>query len=91
MPPTPEQRVAAGPGESDPRPGETLPWWRDFLSFLRTEKRWWLVPLLILLVLLIVLAILTRQPARPPTYPAFHDARATPGAIERDGSGGATC
>lgn len=85
MPLNPEHSDAAAPSdapavdEAAQGPAAPLPpWWRDFLSFLWTEKRWWLVPLLLLLAVLIVLAVLTRQPERPPTYPSFHNAHARP-------------
>jgi hypothetical protein len=44
---------------------------RDFLQFLWQSKIWWLAPLIVMLGLIVLLAWLTREPPRPPTYPAF--------------------
>jgi len=45
---------------------------RDYLRFLRREKRWWLLPLLLLLLGLVGLLLLTERSALAPyVYPLF--------------------
>ena len=45
---------------------------KEFLFFLRTEKRWWLVPLvLILLVMGLLLIFSASSPLAPLLYPLF--------------------
>ncbi len=45
---------------------------KEFLAFLRQEKKWWLVPLVVILVLLgLFLALSTSSPLAPFLYPLF--------------------
>lgn len=45
---------------------------RDFVHFIKTEKAYWMVPLVILLLVLSVLAVVTNNPAVAPfLYPLF--------------------
>jgi hypothetical protein len=39
---------------------------REFLGFLRTRKRFWLLPLLVILVLMALLVFLTQGPSAAP-------------------------
>ncbi len=43
----------------------------DFGSFLREEKKWWLIPILVALVVIAAMAILLNSPAAPFIYPLF--------------------
>ncbi len=43
----------------------------DFGRFLREEKKWWLIPILVALVLIGALAMLLNSPAAPFIYPLF--------------------
>jgi hypothetical protein len=42
---------------------------RDFLGFLRTNKKWWLAPIIVVLLLLGLLVILAGTAASPLLYP----------------------
>lgn len=44
---------------------------REFVDFLRFNKKWWLAPILLVTVLLIVLAFLASSPAAPFIYSIF--------------------
>ena len=44
---------------------------REFLEFLRDNKKWWLAPILIVTLLLIGLVFLTASPAAPFIYTLF--------------------
>ncbi len=45
---------------------------REFWEFLRTEKKWWLTPIVIILFLLGLLIVLTQGSALAPfIYPLF--------------------
>jgi hypothetical protein len=44
---------------------------REFLWFLRYNKKWWLTPILLVLLLLVGLAFLTTSPAAPFIYTLF--------------------
>lgn len=44
---------------------------REFLEFLRDNKKWWLAPILVTILLLIGLAFLTASPAAPFIYSLF--------------------
>jgi len=44
---------------------------REFASFLVTEKKWWLVPILLSLALVGLLTILASSPAAPFIYTLF--------------------
>jgi hypothetical protein len=43
----------------------------DFWFFLRTNKKWWLVPILVILLLFGLLMLLTVSPLAPFIYPLF--------------------
>ncbi|MHC4597777.1 MAG: DUF5989 family protein [Planctomycetota bacterium] len=43
---------------------------RDFFRFLRQEKKWWLIPLLLVLLLAVLFVILFESPIAPFLYPA---------------------
>jgi putative effector of murein hydrolase len=47
--------------------------WKELLRFLRQEKKWWLIPLLVSFLILIALIIFTRGPA--PVSPFMYPAR----------------
>jgi drug/metabolite transporter superfamily protein YnfA len=43
---------------------------RDFVTFLKNEKKWWMIPLGVVVLLLVGLALLTRTSAAGPfLYP----------------------
>lgn len=43
---------------------------RELLSFLRQEKKWWLIPLILVLVLLAAIVLFSANPALAPfMYP----------------------
>ena len=44
---------------------------REFLSFLVHNKKWWLLPILIVLLLMGILIVLSATPAAPFIYPVF--------------------
>ncbi len=44
---------------------------RDFIDFLRTNKRWWLAPLLVVLVILSVMIMVTNTAVGPFIYVLF--------------------
>lgn len=44
---------------------------REFIDFLRTNKKWWLAPILITMLLLVGLAFLSASPAAPFIYSLF--------------------
>lgn len=44
---------------------------REFASFLRYNRKWWLTPILIVLALLIVLVVVSQTPLAPFIYPFF--------------------
>jgi hypothetical protein len=44
---------------------------REFLEFLRDNKKWWLAPILIVTLLLVGLVFLTASPAAPFIYTLF--------------------
>ena len=43
----------------------------EFTAFLRQQKKWWLVPLLLSLVLVGVISVLSASPAGPFIYALF--------------------
>jgi hypothetical protein len=43
----------------------------EFLTFLREEKKWWLIPIIVSLGLIALLALLLHSPAAPFIYPLF--------------------
>ena len=43
----------------------------DFVQFLKEEKKWWLIPILLSLGLIAVVALLLNSPAAPFIYPLF--------------------
>jgi hypothetical protein len=51
----------------EPQPGLL----REFWDFLRTEKRWWLTPIIIVLLLFGVLLVLSATPLAPLIYTLF--------------------
>jgi hypothetical protein len=48
-----------------------LPFWREFLSFLRHNKKWWLAPIVIGLSLLGLVAALSSTGLAPFVYTLF--------------------
>lgn len=44
---------------------------REFIWFLRYNKKWWLTPIVMVLLLLVVLAFVTTSPAAPFIYTLF--------------------
>lgn len=42
---------------------------REFAAFLAHNKKWWLLPILIVLVLMLALSLLMTSPAAPFIYP----------------------
>lgn len=44
---------------------------REFIDFLRYNKKWWMAPILIVMLLLIGLAFLTASPVAPFIYTLF--------------------
>ena len=47
------------------------PLWREFLAFIRENKAWWMVPILLVLLLLGALAWLSSTGAAPFIYSLF--------------------
>ena len=45
---------------------------KEFLQFLRQEKKWWLVPLIVLLVILAAIIVLTGGSVLAPLMYPFH-------------------
>ena len=48
-----------------------LPLLKDFLFFLANNKKWWLLPILIVLIGLSLLMLLASTPLAPILYPFF--------------------
>jgi hypothetical protein len=44
---------------------------REFWTFLRHNKKWWLTPILVVLFLLVALVIISQTPLAPFIYPFF--------------------
>lgn len=44
-------------------------WWRQYLQFLREEKKWWAIPILVLLVVAALLALGNTATLAPFLYP----------------------
>lgn len=44
---------------------------REFIDFLRDNKKWWLAPILIVTLLLVGLVVLSASPAAPFIYTLF--------------------
>ncbi|QEF96993.1 hypothetical protein Mal15_10230 [Stieleria maiorica] len=44
---------------------------REFIWFVKYNKKWWLTPILVVLLLLVVLAFVTSSPAAPFIYTLF--------------------
>ncbi|MDM4018895.1 DUF5989 family protein [Roseiconus lacunae] len=44
---------------------------REFIWFLRYNKKWWLLPIVVVLLLLVALAFVTTSPAAPFIYTLF--------------------
>ena len=61
------------PTKHDPAqsPADPPPLLRDFLNFLATSKRWWLLPIVVALLAMALIAWLTGEPERPFAYPNF--------------------
>jgi len=58
-------------------PGYNLPnrmWslFKEFLQFLRQEKKWWLVPLVVLLLILVAIIVFTGGSVLAPLMYPFH-------------------
>jgi hypothetical protein len=43
----------------------------EFLQFLKEEKKWWLIPIIVSLGLIALIALLLHSPAAPFIYPLF--------------------
>ena len=63
---------------SEPKPSiedlnnePTLPLYKEFLLFLQENKKWWLIPILLVLALMGVLAALSGSAVAPFIYPLF--------------------
>lgn len=50
---------------------ESLPLWKEFLLFVKENKAWWLVPILVVLGLVSLLVVLTASGAAPFIYTVF--------------------
>ena len=48
-----------------------MPLYREFLLFLRQNKKWWLIPILLVLALMGLLVALSGSAAAPFIYPLF--------------------
>ena len=44
---------------------------REFWDFLRCNKKWWLLPIIVVLVLVAIVAALSSTPIAPFIYPLF--------------------
>ncbi len=44
-------------------------WWRQYLQFLREEKKWWAIPILVLLAVAALLALGNTATLAPFLYP----------------------
>lgn len=44
---------------------------REFIWFLRYNKKWWLTPIIVVMLLLVALAFVTTSPAAPFIYTLF--------------------
>jgi hypothetical protein len=44
---------------------------REFLDFLRTNKKWWLAPILLVMLVLTLVALVSLSPAAPFIYTLF--------------------
>lgn len=74
--PSPSDRPPSAPDDfageaSAPPRNPVIELLLDFLCFLREEKKWWLIPILISLGLIAGLALLLSSPAAPFIYPLF--------------------
>ncbi|OYP29495.1 DUF5989 family protein [Rhodopirellula sp. MGV] len=70
----PERRLPDlnGPSEFERQAGATEPGLlREFVWFLRYNKKWWLLPIVGVLLLLVALAFVTTSPAAPFIYTLF--------------------
>jgi len=45
--------------------------WKEFFSFLSHNKKWWLIPLILVILLVAGLAIFSGSPAAPFIYTLF--------------------
>ncbi len=48
-----------------------LPLYKEFLLFLKENKKWWLVPILLVLALMGILVAISGSAAAPFIYPLF--------------------
>ena len=61
-----------GPSEfldraEEPAPGIV----REFIDFLRFNKKWWLIPIVVMLLLIALLSVLSTTALAPFIYPLF--------------------
>ena len=57
-----------GEGAGEARPG----FFREFLTFLAREKKWWLIPLIVVLVVSVLMLVLLEGSSQAPfVYPLF--------------------
>lgn len=69
--PTP-QRPADTPSDADPFAGHPEPgFFGEFVEFLKTSRKWWMLPLLLIFLLLGSLLILAQTAAAPFIYTLF--------------------
>jgi hypothetical protein len=79
------RELDAGPESSDETDAETPPREsfaalsegddpgivREFIWFLRYNKKWWMTPIIVIMLLLVALAFFTASPAAPFIYTLF--------------------
>ena len=56
---------------SDAFAGDDPSWWSEFLQFVRAEKKWWLVPMVLSAIAITVLTTLSVAPVAPFIYTLF--------------------
>lgn len=62
----------AQPEGSDPFAGEDAPgFFAEFWDFLKTSKKWWMLPILLVFLVLGLLIVLTQTAAAPFIYTLF--------------------
>ena len=70
MLPGPEDSIVTTYQEHQPMAQQSLS--RDFVTFLKNEKKWWMIPLAVVVLLVVGLVLLTRSTAAGPfLYPTL--------------------
>ena len=64
-------RDVMDPDRSLRSPQDDPSWWSEFLEFVRTEKKWWLVPMVLSAIVITVLTTLSVAPVAPFIYTLF--------------------